>query len=128
MTRPATDLSSLMTVIGNRYKFTSKDYPGFDVLSLQQQIEFIVRHSALHITKSAGKISAEAEAADHGLPMNRAELFTATTKMLVNVLKLAQELGYNADDLAANVPNVMASAPPPSNRSHIENFADDHAG
>ena len=33
----------------------------------------------------------------------------ATTKMLVNTLKLAQELGMKAEDLAGLVPQVMES-------------------
>lgn len=128
MTTPATDLSSLMAVIGDRYKFTSNEYPGFDELPLQQKAAFIVRHSALHMMKSIGKIAAEAEAADHGKPMDSYELFTATTKMLVNVLKLAEELGFHPMELATNVSHVMAGGPRASIPSHITNFADDHAG
>lgn len=118
MTAPASDLSSLMAFIGERYTFTEEHYPtlGRDYgpsvngLSDEERLHFIVRHSALHMMKSIGKIAAEAENADHGGLMNEEALKVATTKMLVNVLKLAEELGISGDDLAANVPNVMASA------------------
>jgi hypothetical protein len=60
--------------------------------------------------KSTGKIAAEAEAADHGGEMDQESLKTATTKMLVNVLKLAEELGISGEEVTANVPKVMASA------------------
>ncbi|HEX2792735.1 MAG TPA: hypothetical protein VHO23_03415 [Candidatus Paceibacterota bacterium] len=103
------DLSSLMAFIGERYTFTQEHYPDLDISSRAKQI-FAVRHSALHMMKSTGKIAAEAESADHGGEMSAENLKTATTKMLVNVLKLAEELGISGDELAANVPNVMASA------------------
>jgi hypothetical protein len=110
MTVPTADLSSLMTFIGERYTFTEEHYPGFDQLSAEQKLLFAVRHSALHMMKSTGKIAAEAEAADHGGQMNEENLKVATTKMLVNVLKLAEELGISGDELAVYVPKVMASA------------------
>ena len=112
MSAPKADLSSLMTFIGERYTFEKKHYPSFNqaLMSPQQQLAFVVRHSALHMMKSTGKIAAEAEAADHGGLMNTDNLKVATTKMLVSVLKLAEELGMSGDDLAAYVPKVMASA------------------
>ena len=110
MTGPTPDLSSLMTFIGERYTFDEEHYPGFNHLSDQQKLLFVVRHSALHMMKSTGKIAAEAETADHGSSMNSYNLKVATTKMLVTVLKLAEELGISGDELAAYVPTVMASA------------------
>jgi hypothetical protein len=112
MTQPTADLSSLMKFIEERYTFDKKNYPGFNqvLLSSEQQLAYVVRHSALHMMKSTGKIAAEAEATDHGELMNEENLKVATTKMLVNVLKLAEELGISGEDLAAYVPKVMASA------------------
>lgn len=109
-TTPTPDLETLMDFIGKRYTFTNESYPDFELLSGDQQMHFIVRHSALHMMKSVGKLAAEAETADHGGTVDYANLKTATTKMLVNVLKLAEELDISAEELAANVPNVMASA------------------
>ena len=109
-TAPTPDLASLMSFIGERYTFTEENYPGFDALSVYDRTVFAVRHSAMHMMKSTGKIAAEAEKADHGGEMSPEDLKTATTKMLVNVLKLAEELGISAEELAANVPLVMASA------------------
>lgn len=109
-TAPTTDLASLMAFIGERYTFTEEHYPNLDKLSPNDRHVFAVRHSALHMMKSTGKIAAEAEKADHGGMMHFSDLKTATTKMLVNVLKLAEELNISPEELAANVPNVMASA------------------
>lgn len=110
MSAPTTDLLSLMHFIGDRYTFTEEHYPGYDQLSDEQKLLFAVRHSALHMMKSVGKIAGEAEAADHGGQMDEESLKVATTKMLVNVLKLAEELDMSGDELASRVPKVMASA------------------
>lgn len=99
-----------MTFIGERYTFTSEFYPTLEGASEEEQIQFAVNHSALHIMKSVGVIAAEVEAADHGGEMDPEKLKTATTKMLVNVLKLAEVLGISGEQLADNVPNVMRSA------------------
>ena len=106
---PEPNLASLMQYIGERYTFTEEHYPGFNKFSEKEQKVFAVRHSHLHMSKSAGKIAAEAETADHGGTMNEEKLCVATAKMLVNALKLAQELGMSAEDLAAKVPEVMYS-------------------
>lgn len=108
-TPPATDLGSLMKYIGERYTFTEEHYPGFSKLSTSEKLTFIVRHSQLHLSKSTGKIAAEAETADHGGIMDQENLRIATTKMLVNVLKLAEELGMTPAGLAAKIPDVMRS-------------------
>lgn len=110
MTALTADLSSLMAFIGEHYTFTEEHYPGLNQLSVEQRLLFVVRHNALHMMKSTGKIAAEAETADHGGLINEENLKVAMTKMLVNVLKLAEELGISGDDLATRVPKVMASA------------------
>lgn len=106
---PSPDLKTLMLFIGERYIFDEQSYPGIGQLSPKQRALFVVRHSALHVMKSAGVLAAQAESGDHGNSMDAAELKIATTKTLVNALKLAQELGMTAEDLAAQVPGVMRS-------------------
>ena len=110
VTIPTPDLASLMSFIGERYTFTEEHYPGFSQLTPKQQKLFAVRHSQLHMSKSTGAIATEAEAADHGGEMNSENLKVATTKMLINTLKLAEELGMTPEDIAASVPRVMKSA------------------
>jgi hypothetical protein len=108
MTMPKSDLASLMAFIGEHYTFTPESYPDID-MTPEGKIAFAVRHSTLHMMKSTGKIAAEAESADHGGQMNHPALRTATAKMLVNVLKLAEELGMTPDELAFEVTQVMTS-------------------
>lgn len=109
MTQPSTDLSSLIESITSIYTFNEKNYPGYDALSDEQKVLFALRHSALHMMKSVGKIAAEAESGDHGGKTDPASLEIATAKMLVNTLVLAKILGLSGEDLATLVPKVMVS-------------------
>lgn len=107
---PEPNLASLMAFIGARYTFTNQHYPNVDLSTPEKVRAFAVSHSLKHISKSAGKIATETEAQDHGGAMNEENLRIATTKMLVNALKLAEELGMSPDELGAMVPKAMASA------------------
>ena len=102
-------LSMLMEFVGSRYKFTSENYPALKKKSPEQIKAFAVGHSAHHMMKSLGRISAECEAYDHGGVMNQELLHEATVKMLINTLKLAEELGISAGELIGSVPRVMRS-------------------
>lgn len=104
-----TDLRWLMTYIDDRYTFTEEHYPDIAGLSDAERQRFAVRHSALHMMKSAGKVAAEAEAADHGGPIDIGNLQVAAAKSLVNALKLASEIGMTGEQLAELVPKVMSS-------------------
>lgn len=107
---PEPTLASLMDFIGARYTFTNENYPNVDLSTPEKIRAFAVSHSLKHISKSAGKIATETEAQDHGGMMNEENLRIATAKMLVNTLKLAEELGMSPDELGAMVPKVMTSA------------------
>lgn len=109
MTQSSTDLSSLIEFIGSVYTFTEKSYPGYDALSDEQKMLFALRHSALHMMKSVGKIATEAEHGDHGGGVELEPLQVATAKMLVNTLVLAKVIGLSGEDLAALVPKVMVT-------------------
>ncbi len=103
------DLQQLMDFISQRYQFTPGTYPDLAGLDDDRKQRFAITHSVLHMSKSLGQIAAEAERADHGGQMDGDVLYATTTKMLVNVLKLADELGIRASDLITAVPQVMRS-------------------
>ena len=109
MTTPNPDLASLMTFIGERYKYNSATYPGFDEMTSEDRGGFIVKHSVLHMNKSTGALATEAERQDHGGDMNNEALCIACAKMLVNTLSLAQACGMTPEELADMVPKVMKS-------------------
>jgi hypothetical protein len=93
------DLGEFVDLIGRRWPYDEKNYPGFGALDAGKQRTFIAKHSLLHMNKSLGKIAKEVEAADHGELLNEQMLRIATAKMLVNVLKLAYELHMEPDGI-----------------------------
>lgn len=96
-----------MDSIGERYAFTPEQYPALKEATPEARKAFAVSHSMYHMAKSVGKLASECEAADHGSEMDEVALRRATVKMLINVLKLAEELGMDADDLIREVPQCM---------------------
>ena len=102
-------LNELMLFIGQRYTYTPEHYPALQDMSSDEHKAFAVSHSAHHMMKSLGKISAECEAFDHGGQMNHEVLREAVVKMLINTLKLAEELELNGNDLCEAVPRLMKS-------------------
>ena len=60
------NLAELMDLVGEHWKFTSENYTGFGNLDAHHQALFPLKHSILHINKSVGYLSTEAEKADHG--------------------------------------------------------------
>lgn len=70
---------------------------------------FALSHSVHHMQKSVGKLAAECERYDHGGKLDDAAIKEGVVKMFINSVKLAEEMGINAEELAASVPTFMAS-------------------
>ena len=109
MTSPLPDLVSLMIFIGDRYTFTGEQYPELRESTENHKRAFGVRHSLLHMNKVTGVIATEVERAEHGGEMDSEKLKVAVAKMLINTIKLAEELGMSPAELATRVPQVMKS-------------------
>lgn len=104
-----TDLVYLMGYIGTRYTFTPEHYPSLEGLSPEHKKAFAVSHSVHHMCKSIGKLATECERCDHGGVMSDAALEEGAVKMFINAVKLVEELGLTAQDLANKIPEYMAS-------------------
>jgi hypothetical protein len=101
------DLGELIDLIGRRWPYDDKNYPGFDALDPEKKRVFMAKHSLLHLNKSLGKVAKEAEAADHGEALNEQMLRIATAKMLVNILKLAYELRMKPEGITDLVEVIL---------------------
>ncbi len=98
--------------IGSKYIFNEENYPVMKDMPPEQKAMFALNHSVLHMQKSIGKIAEVCESYDHTgkyTYMNKSQVEEATVKMLVNTLKLAQELGFTGKELAERVPQLMKS-------------------
>ena len=106
-----TDLSELMSFIGERYKFNGDSYPKLRGVTDPDAIKaFALSHSLKHMNKSIGVLATESERLDHGGSMSSEALKKGTVKMFINVLKLAEELDITAEELGTSIPEYMRSA------------------
>jgi len=108
MSQP-TDLTHVMNYIGTRYSFTPENYPSLEGVTSDQKKAFAVGHSVHHMYKSVGRLAAERERYDNGGMMNEATLKEGAVRMFINAIKLIEELGLTAQDLADSIPEYIVS-------------------
>lgn len=92
-------IESLTKYIAEQYQFTEKKFPALQGASDEEILRFAINHSALHFAKTAGKIAAASEGADHGKQMDTEELKTNVAKSLINTLRLAEVLKMSETEL-----------------------------
>jgi|SRR3989344_3293169 len=103
-------LQELMDFIGSRYRFSEENYPALAGQSDGQKEVFAINHSILHMNKSIGVLAGECEAYDHGRVWPKGDVVKeATVKMLINSLKLAEEIGMTAEEIFETIPRTMKS-------------------
>lgn len=110
-------LQQVMTHIAQMWRCDPDRYPALREMTPDQRLNFLVKHSLMHISKSTGVLGAECENFDHhgGFPdytgkvrsPNAPVLQTAAVKLFVNSLKLAEEVGLSAEDLLELAPQYV---------------------
>lgn len=93
------NIDQLIQFIAKHFRFDEKTYPELKGASEQQRLAFAVKHSALHFAKTAGKIAAVSEDADHGGAIDAADLKINVMKALISILRLAELLDMSEKDL-----------------------------
>ncbi len=93
------ELEKLIQLIASRFVFDEKAYPEFQGANDEDRLKFALRHSALHFSKTAGKIAAVIEDVDHGEKMDFEILKIQTVKSLINTLRLAELLNMSGNEL-----------------------------
>lgn len=93
------NMDDLINYIGERWLCTPARYPEMEGMSNDEKFCFVLRHTALHFAKTAGKIAGASENADHGEMLNIDDLKTNTAKSLINTLYLAGQLKMTSADL-----------------------------
>lgn len=97
------ELDALIKFVGERFVFNEEAYPELKGKTPEEVFRFAVRHEALHYAKTAGKIVAVAEDADHGDPIDTAELKKNLIKSIINSLKLAETLGVTEAEISERI-------------------------
>src|SRR3989344_1331344 len=93
------DIDRLIKFTAKHFIFDEKTYPELANVSDKQRLMFAIRHSALHLAKTSGKIAAIGEAIDHSKEVDMAQLKTDIPKVLITVLRLAEVIGMSENDI-----------------------------
>jgi hypothetical protein len=105
-----TDLDALMAHIGDTWVCDAARYPELQGMNEEAHRNFVVKHSLMHILKTTGKIASCCEDFDHTHTAGPEEgllLQELAIKLVVNALKLAEEVGLSADDLLQRAPRYI---------------------
>jgi hypothetical protein len=93
------NLDELIAYIARHFEFNEKKYPELAGKNEKEKLIFSIRHSSLHFSKTAGKISALSEDIDHGNEIDIDGLKTNTAKSLINTLRLAELIKLDEKEL-----------------------------
>lgn len=96
-------IDNLIDLIAKNFVFDWDTYPELKGVSEKERLEFTIRHSALHFSKTAGKVAAVSEDADHGGGLDVDVIKENVSKALINTLRLAELVGMSEDDLVKAV-------------------------
>lgn len=102
-TAPTADFASMMHFVTSVYVFDEECYPNGTFDTAEGRARFVLDHTMLHLRKSIGKLAAEREEYNHGGTMHIENMRVATTKLFVNLLSFAGELGMTADVLQSGL-------------------------
>ncbi|MEJ0053386.1 MAG: hypothetical protein WDN10_01485 [bacterium] len=103
-------MKELMERIATVWECDPSRYPELAGMDTTERKNFLIKHSVLHITKTAGKLAALCEDYDHTKqtsPEAEEKLKAASVKMFINALKLAEEAGLSADELLERAPGYV---------------------
>lgn len=101
--RASETLDQLIDLISDLLPVNEHVYPELGSRSAGEAMSFCLRHSALHFSKTAGKLAAFVEDADHGKYAEIQTLQAIVAASLVNSLKLADEIGISGPDIIEQI-------------------------
>lgn len=93
------DIGRLIELTAKHFRFDEKTYPELKGATEKQHLAFAIKHSALHFAKTAGKIAAASEDADHGGTVDTNGLKVNVVKALMSILRLAELLNMSEKDI-----------------------------
>jgi hypothetical protein len=98
-----TSLDEVLQRTAAALPYTAAHYPALGCASLEEQTVFALRHSALHLSKTAGELAALSEASDHGCPVDQAAFRRIALKAVVNAMRLSVSAGVQPRDIVEHV-------------------------
>ena len=93
------EIDRLIRRVTAHLPFTAEKYSLLGTVSDTERLSFAIKHSALHFSKTAGKIASVAEDVDHDGTLDAEEPKKQTPKAMINTLRLAELLGMNEKEI-----------------------------
>lgn len=103
MDKASETLDELMDMINELLPVNEITYPELANCERSEAVAFCLRHSALHFSKTAGRLAAFVENADHGKYSEIEALEAIVAASLVNSLKLADEIGISGVEIISQI-------------------------
>lgn len=103
MDKASETLDALIDMITELLPVDETTYPELANRDRPESIAFCLRHSALHFSKTAGRLAAFVEDADHGKYSEIETLEAIVAASLVNSLKLADEIGISGVEIICQI-------------------------
>ncbi len=104
------ELDRLIKFIAIHFPFTEEKYPELVGKGEQERFAFALRHAALHMAKTTGKIATAGERIDHGKEMDKEELEINIVKSLITSLRLAELIGMSESQIIARIEKIYGTA------------------
>lgn len=101
--RSVATLDDALTKTAAALPYTEVHYPALGRATRDEQIAFAVRHSALHLAKTAGELAALSEANDHGRSIDTARLRRIALKAVINAMRLSVTAGLRPQDIMGHL-------------------------
>lgn len=98
-----TTLDELLKKTAAALPYSAAHYPALGRASAEEQTVFALRHSALHLSKTAGELAALSEASDHGCPIDTDAFRLVALKAVVNAMRLSVSAGVQPRDIVEHV-------------------------
>ncbi len=96
-------LDKLIEFITQHYPFPKDVFPSLEGKTEEEKFIFAVRHVAMHFAKTAGKVVAVSEDADHTNKVDTEVLKDEIPKALINVLRLAALAGMSEKEIIQSI-------------------------
>lgn len=100
-------MDKLIEYIQGKWICTPERYPEMSMMNSDEQLRFVLRHTALHFAKTAGKVAAISQNSDHGELLNVEDLKINTAKSLINTLYLAGQLKMTEQEIVSMVKKII---------------------
>jgi len=93
------NLGELIKLAGDNVTFDETNYPALKGATEEAKLAFALHHSALHFSKTAGKIAKVVEDIDHGGGLDMESLKANVWKSFINTAWLAEKIGMSNEEI-----------------------------